>query len=269
MIKTRVISFINQKGGVAKTTSTINTAAGLSLLKKKVLVIDFDQQANLTEVFFSSDYLDNKPTIYHLIENYIKDEETLSITDIILNYKNDNISFDIIPSSEALKNAEYTLINQSGRELFLKNILSKIKGYDYILIDCPPSLGILTINVLSCSEDNELVIPTNLALFSKAGIRGLFETINTLNKKGISKQKDYHLLITEYVENEIISRETEREIEDAFGNKIFKTKIRKNNAVEKAHNNSIDVISFDPKSNGAVDYLNFAKELIKMEAKNG
>lgn len=263
---TRVLSFINQKGGVAKTTSVINTGAALSLLGKKVLLIDFDPQWNLTGVFLSEDMMENKLTIYNLLkEEAFMDEENsrVSIKDVIYHYEKDKVSFDILPASPSLGQAEFELISLSGREFLLRKIIAKIKGYDYLILDCPPSLGILTINALSSSNQNELIIPVKPGLFSRMGIKSLLKLKENLRRKIDVNQKDFKFLITIFSENQKEDRDTVKEIEEAFPDKIFETKIRKNTTIDKAHSFGSDIFNFDPGSNGAIDYMNFAKELIK------
>lgn len=267
-MKRRIISFINQKGGVAKTTSTINVAAGLSLNNKKVLVIDFDPQGNLTKTLFPVDEINNSPTIYHLLVSEIQNTN-LGYKDVVRTYSNGKVKFDVIPALRSLSRAEFELMSVSGREFFLKNqVISKIDDYDYILIDCQPSLGLLVTNVLCCSQDNELIIPVKSDLFSQMGLQDLFDVLTSLKKNLGIAQKDFMILITAFSENQTSDRKNANTVENKFPNKVFQTKIRKNTTLSNAHDNGFDVFNYSPESIGANDYMNLVKEIIQMEHNN-
>lgn len=267
-MKQRIISFINQKGGVAKTTSAINIAAGLSLRGRRVLVIDFDPQGNLTKTLFSIEDVANSPTIYHLLLSEIQGTN-LSYKDVIKNYKNEKVSFDVIPALRSLSKAEFELMSVSGREFFLKNeVLSKIEGYDYLLIDCQPSLGLLVTNVLCCSPDNELIIPVKSDLFSQMGLQDLFDVLTSLKKNLNISQKNFMVLITAFSENQTSDRKNANNIENKFPKNVFETKIRKNTTLSNAHDNGLDIFNYSPESSGALDYKNLVNEIILMEQKN-
>ncbi len=267
MKKQRIISFINQKGGVAKTTSVINVASALSLAGKKVLVIDFDPQGNLTKTLFEVDDINNSPTIYHLLVSEIQNTN-LNYKDVIKNYKNGKVNFDVIPALRSLSRAEFELMSVSGREFFLKNqVLSKIEEYDYILIDCQPSLGLLVTNVLCCSPENELIIPVKSDLFSQMGLQDLFDVITNLKKNLNIIQKNFMILITAFSENQTSDRKNANNIEKQFPNNVFETKIRKNTRLSNAHDSGSDIFNFDSDSSGAIDYKKLTKEIILMEEK--
>lgn len=265
----RIISVILQKGGVGKTTTVVNLSAALSLLGHKVLAIDFDPQGNLTSQFFTDEALDSSPTIYDLLKEEAKDEEDLenplNFDDVVLNYKKDKVDFDILPATPALGQADFELISLSGREFLLRKILNKIDSrYDFILIDCPPSLGILTINALSCSDNNELIITVKPAFFSKLGIKTLNKVRKNLEKRIAVKQKSFRYLITLFDERKIQDRQILREIEEQFSEKdIFETKIRLSEKVCVAPSYGLDIFNFAPNTNGTIDYMNLAKEILK------
>lgn len=266
-METRIISAINQKGGVAKTTTVQNLAAALSLLDKKVLVVDCDPQGNFTGLYFDEAAMESKYTIYDLLKEEAKDEESenaIKASDVILHYQNDKVKFDIIPATPVLGQADFELISLPGREFLLKKILSKIVGYDFILLDCPPSLSILTINVLCCSDKNELMILVKPGYFSKMGIKTLNKVRKNLEKKIGIVQKNFKFLVAMFKENRTQHQETVREIEQQFSeNHIFETKIRDVQNISSAQECGLDIFNYDPKSNGALDYMNLAKEIIK------
>lgn len=266
MKKSRLKSFINQKGGVGKTTTIANIAAALSLLKYKVLVIDFDPQGNLTGLFFDEDFMESKDTIYDLLKEEAKDEEgsnKINIDDVKLKYEKGEVNFDILPATPALGQADFELISLPGREFLLRKILNKIDEYDFILIDCPPSLGILTINVLSCSPENELIITVKPGFFSKMGIKTLNKVRKNLEKKIGVTQKKIQFLITMFDEKRIRHRDTVKTIETQFPNAVLDTKIRDVESIAMAQEYGLDIFNYAPNSNGALDMMNAAKEMVK------
>jgi len=270
MKNTRIVSAINQKGGVAKTTTIQNLAAALSILEQKVLVIDCDPQGNFTGLYFDETVMESKYTIYDLLKEEARDEESddaIKPTDVILHYKKGEIAFDIVPATPVLGQADFELISLPGREFLLRKILDKIISYncyDFILLDCPPSLSILTINVLCCSDQNELMILVKPGYFSKMGIKTLNKVRKNLEKKIGIKQKSFKFLVAMFKENRTQHQETVKEIEEQFSEKhIFDTKIRDVQNISTAQEFGLDIFNYDPKSNGALDYMNLAKEIIK------
>lgn len=263
----RIHPIINQKGGVGKTTTAINLAAALSLNDKKVLVIDFDPQGNVSKTIFNVDDLESGKTMYDLIDQEISGKNSLSVRDVIRRYKNQDVEFDVIPSIITLAAAERKLYHASvGPEKFLRRIFARMEKecvvYDSILIDCQPSLGQLVVNVLCCSEINELIIPLQPDVFSMQGLDGLFETLTEIKNGSGNSPKDYKFLITVYDDRRIEDRLQRKVIEDRFGERVFKTVIRQCTALKTSHSYGDTIFNQQPKSNGAVDYMNLAKEVL-------
>lgn len=268
--KTRIISVILQKGGVGKTTTVVNLAAALSIQGCKVLVIDIDPQGNLTSQFFSEEQMESKLTIYDLLKEEARDDEgepIVLLDDVILKYEKGDVKFNIIPATQSLGQADYELISLPGREFLLKKILSKIEGYDFIFIDCPPSLGILTINVLCCSDHNELMITIKPGFYSKLGIKILNKVRKNLQRKIGAIQKSFKFLITMFDIRKIQHNQTIKDIEAQFSeNMIFDTKIRQTETISTSPEYGLDIFNYAPNTNGAIDYMNLAKEILKNNA---
>lgn len=261
--KSRIISIINQKGGVSKTTTAKNIAAGLAKLGKKVLLIDFDPQANATSGLFKEE-IPLSRTVYNLINPDLKLTE--DIKDFIKIYDKGAIKFDVLPSGINLSLAELGLTARTGREFYFRNkILSKIENYDFIIIDCQPSLGTLVVNVLCCSEDNELVIPVRPDSDSRQAIAFLFESINSLKESLGIMPKNYKILITQILDEQKSDRHNRSKLEEEHSENIFKNVIRKDTKLAQARDENLDIFSFDPDSRGAKDYLKITEEIIGNE----
>lgn len=247
----KVICLSNHKGGVAKTCSVVNIGAGLSMLGKKCLLIDLDPQANLS---FSLGV--KTPT--HSIYGALKGDYNLSsaITHII-----DNL--DIVPSTVDLTAAEIELSSEAGREVILKELIEPIKkDYDYIILDCPPSLGLLTINALTASET--VFIPLQAEYLALQGLAKLTEVIDKIKKRLNKNLSVGGVLITQYDHRKVLNRDVVSSIEGHFSDILFKTKIRDNVALAEAPSTGLDIFRYNPKSNGAADYLDLCKEIIKL-----
>lgn len=288
----KILAIALQKGGVGKTTTAINTAAALAKLNKKVLVIDFDHQSNLTKALFPSVHEKNKESsekeeisIYRIIQKRMEDiisrknkgatllsqnKQPISyledIKKILLTYKKPGITFDVIPSSSRLANFEVYSHKFSNPQFFLKNILSEIKeNYDYVLIDSPPSLSPISINVLAASDG--VIIPVSNGTFPLEGIEILLGAIEELNE---SLSLDIYIegfLIAIHFPREILGQESEEMLRKNFSDKVFNSTIRRNISLNESVGNGVDIFTYAPDSNGAEDYLNFAKELIKKGGK--
>ena len=242
-----IISISNHKGGVGKTTSVINIGAGLRELGKKVLLIDLDPQANLSQ---SLGITEPTRTIYGSLKGEYK-LEPLEILD----------NLDLIPSTLDLSGAELELVGEAGREYILKELLEPLRAsYDYILIDCAPSLGLLTINSFTAS--NIILIPLQAQYLALQGLTKLMEVIEKIKKR---LNKDLELggvFITQYDNRKILNRNVVEAIENHFKEDLFTTRIRDNVALAEAPANGLDIFRYNPKSYGALDYLELSKEIL-------
>ena len=244
----KVITLSNHKGGVGKTTSVINIGAGLVSLKKKVLLIDLDPQANLSQ---SLGYRDQELTIY----GALKGEQELNPIEVLP-------GLDLVPSTLDLAGAEIELSSEAGREFILKELLEPLRAsYDYIIIDSPPSLGLLTLNAFTAS--NEVLIPLQsqyLALQGLTVLQGVIEKIQKRLNKGL---KIGGVFITQYDGRKVLHREVLETIQGHLKGLLLKTIIRDNIALAEAPATGQDIFRYNPKSYGAEDYLALCKEVIK------
>ncbi len=254
----KIICFLNQKGGVGKTTSVINISACLAENNFKTLIIDMDPQANSSQVYY--DISDSDPSIYDLLIQ--RNKKTSQLTDIIKKTYINNL--DIIPANVLLSSAEIDLVNIHGRETVLKRLISKEKkifnDYDYILLDCPPSLGLLTVNSIMAS--NHLMIPLHADIFSLTGLTLLIETVNKLQTIFETKCTILGFFFTQVVTNQSMFKEAFELCKENYNNDLFDTYIRNNSAIDHANATAQSVIHFAPQSISSLDYQNITKELI-------
>ncbi len=237
----------NHKGGVGKTTSTINIGAGLASKKKRVLLVDLDPQANLTQ---SLGIRESEITIY----DYLKGEKLISPVE----YKND---LYVIPSSLDLSAAEIELSSEPGREYILREFLSNLKDkYDYILIDCPPSLGLLTINALTAS--NFVIIPMQAEFLPLRGLAKLNEIINKIKTRLNTGLEIGCVFLTQYDSRKILNRHVAESVSDFFGDKFLVNKISNNIALAEAPSQGKDIFSYNRNCKGAYDYMRLVEEII-------
>lgn len=254
-----IISVFNQKGGVAKTTTVTNLGAALANINKKVLLVDIDPQANSTNAVGIDDE-QLKYSIYDLLNSKIPKKER--ILEVIQQTSFDNLY--VLPSDITLSDAEISLSGLLSRETILSKVLNQIKNdYDYIIIDCPPSLGLLSVNALVASDS--LIIPVSPAYFSVKGIKHLINTINLVKDNLKPDLEIMGVLVTMYDSRKSISKEIKGSLEDAFGDKVFDTFIRTNTQIEKSQENQTPVIYFDKECNGYIDYMNLGNEVINIE----
>lgn len=244
-----VISIINQKGGVAKTTTALNVSHVWAKQGKKVLLVDIDPQASATRSVFGDREFEN--TSYDLItqkEGVAKIVET-----------SESFGFDVVPGDIMLSGVDIHLASQFGRETFLRKALMPIKAhYDYIIIDCSPTLGLLTVNALMASD--EIVIPICPEYFSLKGIDLILDTLKNI-KIGLGHSVNVKgIVITRYKRRKVIKSVIE-EVEDRFGLKVFQEFIPDNIVVEEAHHNHLPVAAYAPRSKAARSYEALAKEL--------
>lgn len=246
----KIIALTNQKGGVGKTTSTINLGAGLAKLGKKVLLVDLDPQANLT---YSLKMHSNRmeKNIYH----GLKGEST--IQEILVKHS----GFDFLPSSLELSGAEMELVNEPACEGLLKSLLSQLNDneYDYVLIDCPPNLGLLTLNAFTAVTDVYIVLQSEyLALH---GLSKLLDLIKIVQQRLNNKLEVGGIICTMYDSRKNLNKEVVGHIQDYFGKKVFKTIIRDNIALAEAPSHHKTIFEYDGGSAGAQDYFALAKEI--------
>jgi len=240
----------NHKGGVGKTTSTINIGAALASRKKRVLLIDLDPQANLTQ---SLGIKDNQITIY----DNLKGEKLISP----IEYKS---NLYVLPSSLDLSAAEIELSSEPGREYILKEFLSKLDNkYDYILIDCPPSLGLLTINALTAADF--VIIPMQAEYLPLRGLAKLNEVINKIQKRLNTELEIGCVFLTQYDARKILNRDVAESVSEFFGRKFLKNKISNNIALAEAPSQGKDVFSYNRNCKGAEDYMSLTQEVLDMK----
>lgn len=252
----RIIAISNQKGGVGKTSTCINFAAGLALKGKKVLVVDMDAQGNATTgLGISKSELER--SIYDVLIN-----ETPAKS-VIIPSSVENLS--VLPSSIDLAGAEVELVNQKGREKRLAYALSKIKDdYDYIVVDCPPAIGLLTINALAAADG--VLIPIQSEYYALEGLSQLINTIKLVVKSLNPKLVIEGVLITMYDGRALISRQIVDEIKKYFGSKVYDTFIPRNIRVSEAPSHGKPVMLHDKRCRGAVAYVAFVDEYLTKNA---
>ena len=249
----KIIAYANQKGGVGKTTTCVNVSAYMATMGKKILLIDLDPQGNATSAVGLDKDSDIK-SIYNVIigENYV--EEVIKKTSID--------GLDILPSEINLAGAEIELVSMDNREKVLKNILNRLKkSYDYICIDCPPSLGLLTVNALTACDS--VMIPIQCHFFALEGLTQLMNTIK-LVKKHLNPEIDVEGVILTMKDNRsnLVSQVSE-EIRKFFGKKVFNTVIPNNIRLAEAPSYGMPICTYDAKSRGGMAYHDLAVELLE------
>ena len=258
----KIIAIANQKGGVGKTTTTFSLGVALSQLGKKVLLIDADPQADLSTCmgYYNQEELQN--TIGTLMYDTICDNEVRA-EDTILHHKE---GIDLIPSNLDLSAIEFSLVNAMSREFTLKNSIRDIKdNYDYILIDCMPSLGMITINALSCSD--KVIIPVQGEYLAAKGMGHLLKTINRIHKQINPDLKIGGVLLTLVDKRTNLSKEVRKTINENYGRivKIYNTEIPKAVNSAKSTSTGKSIFEFDKNSPVAEAYKKFAKEVLEDE----
>lgn len=251
----KIISFSNQKGGVGKTSTCVNMAAAIALRGKKVLLIDIDPQGNATTgLGFSKSELEN--SVYSVLIEDKPISEALQKTEIK--------GLDLLPSSIDLAGAEVELVYQKNRENKLNYALRQISTvYDYVMIDCPPSLGLLTINALASSDS--VIIPIQSEYFAMEGLSQLMNSIKLVNQHLNPNLKIEGVVITMYDGRALISKQISAEIHKYFGKRMFNTVIPRNIRVSEAPSHGVPVMLHDPRSSGAKAYVALADEFLSRQ----
>ena len=248
-----ILAIVNQKGGVGKTTTSVNLAAFLATQQQKVLLIDIDPQGNAT-TGFGIDKKDQQNTIYDVlinsiaIENATRDSGRMGLT--------------ICPANIDLAGAEVELVNLPQREHRLKNALKDIKNqYDFVLLDCPPSLGLLTLNALTASDG--VIVPIQGEFYALEGLTQLMETIS-LVKRGLNPHLSiFGVVITMFDSRTQLSHQVAHDVRRYFGERVFRTIIPRNVRLSEAPSYGKSILEYDPRSKGAESYDALAKEVIR------
>jgi chromosome partitioning protein len=251
----KIIAVANQKGGVGKTTTAVNLAAGLAVEEKKVLLIDADPQGNATSGSGISRSSSRK-TLYHAIVINEPIENIILPTELPLLF--------VLPADKNLAGAEIELVDSSNREYKIKSLLSDIKDkFDYIIIDCPPSLGLLTLNGLTAADS--LLVPIQCEYYALEGVTELFDTLARL-RRGLNPQLVIEgLLLTMYDERTNLSAAVAQDLRDFYGAQVLKTVIPRNVRLAEAPSYGKPIILYDIRSRGAESYIQLAKEILSHE----
>tara|TARA_B100001996_G_scaffold304331_1_gene245227 strand:- start:1654 stop:2457 length:804 start_codon:yes stop_codon:yes gene_type:complete len=257
MSKTEIISIINQKGGVGKTTTAINLAAGLALQNKKVLVVDLDPQGNATTGLGISNEENSEQTIYGVLNGRKK------FFEIIKKTKFQNL--DLVSSNVDLSGLEVETAGDSRRAFIFKEqimaYLNDSEGkYEYVLIDCPPSLSLLTIMALVAS--NSLIVPLQTEFFALEGLTQLMKTIERIKVNLNPELKIKGILLTMYDKRNKLSSQVEKEARDYFKEKVYSTVIPRNVRLSEAPSHGVPVLLYDKSCPGSVSYFNFTQEFL-------
>jgi chromosome partitioning protein len=252
---TKIISIANQKGGVGKTTTAINVSSLIAAAEKKTLLVDIDPQANSSSGLSITNY---NPSVYEVL---IGNE---NINDIIIDSYMPFL--DLLPSNINLVGAEIEMVDMEDREKLLHNALQNVAGkYDYIIIDCPPSLGLLTLNSLTASDS--VLIPVQCEYFALEGLGQLLNTINIVKKHYNTRLAIEGVLLTMFDTRLNLSHQVAEEVRKYFGDKVFDTVIHRNVRISESPSYGKPIIHYDAISTGAKNYMALANELLERNSK--
>ncbi len=247
----RKIAISNNKGGVGKTTSAVNIGAGLLKFEKKVLLIDIDPQSHLTYSLGIKAH-EIKSDVYDLMTG------SAGLSNVIVRRN----GLDLIPSSPDMEgDKKKNIMDTPGNEFLLKNALSDLSGYDYVIIDCPPALGILTMNALT--SVSEVFIPLQTEFLALQGMSELLKKVRVIKEKYNESLDITGIFATMYNERKKLNREVLENVKRYFPDKVFKTCIRENIAIAEAPSFGKSIFDYDKESNGAKDYLELCKEIVE------
>lgn len=252
----KIIALANQKGGVGKTTSSINLAASLAVLEYKTLLVDADPQANSTSGI-GFDPRNIKASIYECIINQIDPHDAIQ--------KTETPNLDLLPAHIDLVGAEIEMINLAGREYKMKQVLDSVRDeYDFIIIDCSPSLGLITINALTAADS--VIVPVQCEYFALEGLGKLLNTIKIVQSRLNTTLEIEGILLTMYDVRLRLSNQVVEEVRTHFEDMVFDTIIQRNTRLSEAPSFGVSVIMHDANCKGAINYLNLAREIV---SKNG
>ncbi|MFC4873936.1 ParA family protein [Negadavirga shengliensis] len=250
------IALAIQKGGSGKTTTVINLAAALQQQNNKVLVVDMDPQANCTQALGILE--EQELGIYQLLKKEASGEEINAKNAILVT----KAGVDLIPSGLELASAEMELVSVYGREQLTRQLLKPLKGvYDYIFIDCPPAIGMLTVNALVASD--YVLMPLQAEFLPLRGVKSFLRAFSKIKKHIHPQLKLLGFILTKFDRRKSMNRSVLEQLEQEFGSKVFQTHVRTNIALAKAQEAGLDIFHFDKNSNGALDYCQLAQELLE------
>ena len=256
----KTIAICNQKGGVGKTTTTVNLGVGLAMQGKKVLLVDADPQCDLTTCLGWSDTDNLKNTLSDKMMEVVRGSESNPLNGILHHKEN----VDLVPASSDLFDFEISLVTAMNREVILKNYLSEVKNkYDYVLIDCSPSLGMMTLNSLSAADS--VIIPVQAQFLAMRGMAKITSVIEIVKERLNPNLSIGGIVITQFDKRKTLNKSVAEIINDSFCDKVFKTIVRDNVALAEAPIKGKNVFEYNKNCNGAKDYMALAQEVLKLK----